>query len=266
MLPQVHRAAIMTQTFRQPEILEIARREGRVTVEGLASRFGVTPQTVRRDLTELAEAGKLERVHGGAILPSGVTNIGYAERRALAADAKTRIARACAAAIPDEACVFLGIGTTTEAVARALVNHRNLLVVTNNINVGATLLANPDCEVVVTGGTLRRSDEGLVGTLTMRTIEQFKFDYAVLGCSALDEQGDLLDYDMEEAGVNQAVIERSRISSLVADATKFERTAPVRIASLREIDRFFTDAPPPAALLRDCRGWATSVQVCPRPE
>lgn len=253
----------MTQTFRQPEILEIARREGRVTVEGLASRFGVTPQTVRRDLTELAEAGKLERVHGGAILPSGVTNIGYAERRALAAEAKTRIGRACAAAIPDEACLFIGIGTTTEAVARALVNHRNLLVVTNNINVGATLLANPDCEVVVTGGTLRRSDEGLTGPLTMRTVEHFRFDHAVLGCSALDDKGDLLDYDMEEAGVNQAVIERSRMATLVADATKFERTAPVRVASLRAFDSFFTDAPPPPELARACRDWSTSVEVCP---
>jgi len=252
----------MTQTFRQPEILDIARREGRVTVEGLAARFGVTPQTVRRDLTELAEAGKLERVHGGAILPSGVTNIGYAERRALAADAKARIARACATAIPDEACVFLGIGTTTEAVARAMIAHRNMLVITNNIHVGATLLGNPDCEVVVTGGSLRRSDEGLVGTLTMRTIEQFKFDHAVLGCSALDARGDLLDYDMEEAGVNRAVIDRSSTTTLVADATKFERTAPVRIASLREIDRFFTDAPLPPELTRDCQGWGTEVHVC----
>jgi len=253
----------MTQTFRQPEIIDIARREGRVTVEGLAARFGVTPQTVRRDLGELAEAGKLERVHGGAILPSGVTNIGYAERRALAADAKARIGRACAAAIPDEASIFIGIGTTTEAVARALVNHRNLLVVTNNIHVGATLLANPDCEVVVTGGSLRRSDEGLVGTLTMRTIEQFKFDHAVLGCSALDAQGDLLDYDMEEAGVNQAVLDRARIAALVADATKFERSAPVRIASLRDIDRFFTDAPPPAGLAEECGSWGTELHIAP---
>ena len=85
----------MSQSFRQPEILEIARRDGKVTVEGLAGHFGVTLQTIRRDLTDLAEAGRLERVHGGAILPSGVANIGYEERRALHHDAKTAIARAC---------------------------------------------------------------------------------------------------------------------------------------------------------------------------
>ncbi len=252
----------MSQTFRHPEILEIARREGRVTVDGLAERFGVTPQTVRRDLSELADRGKLERVHGGAILPSGLTNIGYADRRALAAESKVRIARACADAIPEEAAVFIGIGTTAEAVARALIHHRNLLVVTNNLNVGHTLLENPDCNVVVTGGSLRRSDAGLVGALTIRTLEQFKFDHAVLGCSALDEEGDLLDYDLQEAVVNQTIIDRSRTVSLIADATKFARNAPVRIASLRDMDRFFTDAPVPSGLARLCRSWGTSIQIC----
>ncbi|HDR27905.1 DeoR family transcriptional regulator, partial [Rhodovulum sp.] len=90
----------MSQTIRHPEILEIARREGKVTVEGLAEHFGVTLQTIRRDLSNLAEAGRLERVHGGAILPSGTTNIGYEERRSLNQGAKRAIARACAARVP----------------------------------------------------------------------------------------------------------------------------------------------------------------------
>jgi len=180
----------MSQTFRQPEILEIARAEGKVMVEDLALRFGVTVQTIRRDLTELANAGKLERVHGGAILPSGVTNILYEERRRLNEAAKTAIGGACAAAIPEDCSIFLDIGTTTEAVARALIDHRNLMVVTNNMNVARILLANADCEIVLAGGALRRSDNGLVGHLTARAIENFKFDHAILGCSALDEDGD----------------------------------------------------------------------------
>src|SRR6056300_1151393 len=76
------KSQIMSQTFRHPEILEIARREGKVTVEGLARHFDVTLQTIRRDLTDLADAGRLARVHGGAVLPSGTTNIDYEERRA----------------------------------------------------------------------------------------------------------------------------------------------------------------------------------------
>jgi len=124
--------------------------------------------------------------------PSGVSNIRYEERRGLNEDAKAAIARACAARIPADASVFLNIGTSTEAVARALLSHKNLLIFTNNLNVANISATNPDCEVVVTGGTLRRSDGGLVGSQTMRMVEEFKFDYAVMGCSAIDEDGDML--------------------------------------------------------------------------
>ncbi len=251
----------MSQTLRHPEILEIARREGKVTVEGLAQHFGVTLQTIRRDLTELAEGGQLERVHGGAVLPSGTANIGYEERRRLNGEAKSAMGRACAALIPNDSALFLAIGTSTEAVARALLGHRNLLVVTNNINVANILLANPAAQVVLTGGTIRRSDGGLVGPLTVQTIRQFKFDVAAIGCSALDEDGDLLDFDIEEVGVNQAILAQARRTLLVADHSKFQRAAPARIASLRQIDSFVTDRPLPAGLKALCADWGTNVIV-----
>lgn len=256
----------MTQTFRHAEILEIARREGRVTVEGLAELFGVTLQTIRRDLTELADAGRLERVHGGAVLPSGTTNIGYEHRRGLNAAAKIDIARACAARIPDDASLFLGIGTSTEAVATELLRHRNLLVVTNNMNVATILAANADAQVIVTGGSLRRSDGALVGNLTTDTIRRFKFHLAVIGCSALDEDGDLLDFDVQEVGVNQTILSQARRSYLVADHSKFKRSAPARIASLSEIDVFYTDRPPPAKVAAACRDWETEIVICEPPD
>ncbi|WGW05019.1 DeoR/GlpR family DNA-binding transcription regulator [Tropicibacter oceani] len=251
----------MSQTFRHPEILEIARRQGKVTVEGLAGHFGVTLQTIRRDLTELGEAGKLERVHGGAVLPSGTTNIGYDERRAINAAGKAAMAQACAARIPDDISLFLNIGTSTEAVASALLGHRNLMVVTNNMNVATILAANPDCEVIVTGGQLRRADGGLVGNLAAETIRQFKFDMAVIGCSALDAEGDMLDYDIQEISVSQTILRQSRRTLLVADHTKFTRSAPVRIASLAEIDVFVTDRPLPGGLDAACRTWGCDVVV-----
>ena len=135
------------------------------------------------------------------------------------------------------------------------------MVVTNNMNVANILLANPDCEIVVAGGTLRRSDNGLVGNITARTIENFKFDYAILGCSAMDEDGDLLDFDIQEVVVGQTLLKRSREVLLVADHSKFQRNAPVRIGSLQDIDRFFTDCPLPPALMDRCAGWGTEVSV-----
>lgn len=253
----------MSQSFRHPEILELARRSGKVTVEQLAEHFGVTLQTIRRDLTDLADAGRLERVHGGAILPSGTSNIGYEERRWLNADEKKRIARTCAAAIPQSISVFLNIGTSTEAVARELLEHRDLLVVTNNMNVANILAENSQCNIIVAGGTLRRADGGLVGNLTMETIRQFKFDLAVIGCSALDQDGDMLDFDVQEVGVSQTIIGHARKTFLVADHTKFQRSAPARIASLAAVHTLFTDQPISPALLARCKSWSTRVTVAP---
>ncbi|MGJ8546373.1 MAG: DeoR/GlpR family DNA-binding transcription regulator [Sulfitobacter sp.] len=251
----------MSQTFRHPEILEIARREGKVTVDGLADHFGVTLQTIRRDLTDLADAGRLERVHGGAVLPSGTTNIGYEERRSLNPEAKAAIARRCAARIPHGISLFLNIGTSTEAVAQELLHHENLMVVTNNMNVANILVANPTCEIIVTGGHLRRADGGLVGNLAAETIRQFKFDLAVVGCSALDRDGDLLDFDIQEVSVSQTILRQSRKTFLVADHMKFARSAPAKIASLVDIDTFFTDRPLPGDLAAHCATWGTELVI-----
>ncbi len=251
----------MPLSLRQNEILGIARAEGKVAVEHLADRFGVTVQTIRRDLSELADAGKLDRVHGGAIMPSGVANIGYEERRSLNAEAKAAIARACAAMIPDNSSLFLNIGTTTEAVARALLQHQNITVVTNNMNVANILVANESCAVILAGGVLRRSDGGLVGDLTTQAIEGFKVDFAIIGASALDADGDLLDFDPQEVRVSRGIIRQSRQTFLVTDTSKLSRSAPVRIASLAQVDAVFVEAPLPEALAAQCTEWKTAVHV-----
>ncbi len=255
----------MALNIRQTEILEIARAEGRVVVEDLAQRFDVTLQTIRRDLTELAEAGLLDRVHGGAVPRTGVSNIGYEARRKMNETAKAAIARACAAHIPDNSSMILNLGTTTEAVARELIHHRNITVVTNNMNVANILVANPGCEIMVAGGALRRSDGGLVGELTTQFIEQFKVDFAIIGTSALDRDGDLLDFDLAEVRVSRAIIRQARQSFLVTDHSKLGRSAPARIASLSELDAVFTDQQLPGSLMQACEGWGTKVVVAPEP-
>ncbi len=251
----------LTLSFRQTEILDIARSEGRVIVEDLSQRFNVTLQTIRRDLTDLADAGHLDRVHGGAMPRTGVTNLGYEQRRRMNEGAKSAIARVCAEAIPGNSSIILNLGTTTEAVAHALLHHSNITVVTNNMNVANILAANPSCEIMVAGGALRRSDGGLVGELTTQFFEQFKVDLAVIGVSALDRDGDLLDYDLAEVRVSKAIIRQARKTYLVCDGSKLARSAPARLASLSEIDTLFTDAPLPADLARKCHDWGTNVII-----
>ncbi|MGJ8615280.1 MAG: DeoR/GlpR family DNA-binding transcription regulator [Sulfitobacter sp.] len=251
----------MAANFRQSDILERARAEGKVTVDDLAARYDVTVQTIRRDLSDLAQSGRLERVHGGAIVPSGVVNIQYQERRRLNETGKKKIANRCAQAIPNGASVFMNIGTTTEAVARELIDHENLLVVTNNMNIATILSANRSCEIILAGGTLRRADGGIVGGLTAGMVKQFKFDVSVLGCSAIDADGDLLDFDGQEVLVSQAAIEQSRKVIVVADHIKFQRQAPLKICSLQDVEALYTDGQLPDALLTACQLWHTSVEV-----
>ena len=249
----------MVGSFRQREILEQARRDGKVTVDGLAEQYDVTVQTIRRDLADLADSGRLDRVHGGAVLPSGVVNIEYEERRRLNEDGKRAIAKACADRITNGSSVFMNIGTTTEAVAEELLDRENLLVVTNNLNIATILAPNRNAQIIVTGGTLRQTDNGLVGALAARMVQQFKFDISVLGCSAIDEDGDLLDFDGQEVMVSQTAIDRSRKVMVVSDHVKFQRKAPMTICSLRQVDTLFTDGTPSETLTHNCARWSTDI-------
>ncbi len=227
----------MYLTGRQAEILELAKTEGRVLVEDLAQRFSVTPQTIRKDLNDLCDARVLNRIHGGAIFPSGKENVRYESRRQIAAAEKQAIGRAAAALIPDNSSLFINIGTTTEAVGEALLDHRELMIITNNINVANRLRVFPSIEVVIAGGVVRGSDGGIVGEAAVDFIKQFKVDFAVIGASAIDSDGALLDFDYREVKVAQAIIANARHVILVSDSTKFERTAPVRIGHIRRCRR-----------------------------
>jgi DeoR family glycerol-3-phosphate regulon repressor len=236
----------MNPNPRQAELLAEVRARGSATVEALADRFGVTLQTVRRDVKLLAEAGLLSRFHGGVRLPGSTTeNIAYRQRQALHAEGKQRIARAIARDVPAGSSLFMNIGTTVEAVALELLQHRGLRVITNNLNVAGILADNPDCEVIVTGGLLRARDRGLIGEATVDFIRQFKVDTAVIGISGIEADGTLRDFDFREVKVSQAIVAQSREVWLAADASKFNRPAMVELGRLADLDRVYTDAPPP---------------------
>ena len=238
----------LTPNPRQAGVLRTVREQGSVTVEALAERFGVTLQTVRRDVKRLAEAGLLARFHGGVRLPASTTeNIAYRARQALNDDAKRRIARAVAAQVPAGCSLILNIGTTVEAVARELLGHRGLRVITNNLNVAAILSDNPDCEVIVAGGLVRSRDRGIIGEATVEFIGQFRVDIGLIGISGIEADGSLRDFDYREVKVAQAIIRASRQVWLVADHSKFNRPAMVEMGRLDQVDTLFTDAAPPPA-------------------
>ena len=239
----------MTPTPRQSDMIELVREQGPQTIETLAERFAVTLQTVRRDVTRLAEAGLLARFHGGVRLPNSTTeNIAYRQRQVIATEGKQRIAQAIAQRIPEGCSVFMNIGTTIEAVAHQLLQHRDLRVITNNLHVAALLSTNPQCEVILAGGVVRSSDQGITGEATVDFIRQFKVDIGLIGISGIETDGTLRDFDYHEVRVARTIIEQSRQVWLAADQSKFQREAMVQLAHLSEIDTIFTDGTPPLSM------------------
>ncbi len=239
-------------TPRQQEIMNMARVRGHVLVAEIARRCSVTTQSVRRDLLELEQKKLVERVHGGAIITDSVANVSYPARLKISPSAKESIGHAAAALVPDGSSLFINVGTTTEAATRHLVNRRDLLIVTNNINVVNILRGNEKIKTLVAAGTVR-NDGAITGETAVQFFSRFMIDYALIGTSAIDERGILLDFDAYEVQVAQAIIKNSRKVILLADAIKFQRRAPVRIADIDSIDCLVTDRNPPRAFVSRCK-------------
>lgn len=233
---------------RKKNILEMVRLRGYVSVEGLSELFSVTPQTIRRDINHLCHRGLLQRYHGGAGLVSSVENVAYQARQEICSTEKRRIALLVARHVPNKASVFLDIGTTTEEVAKALLHHTGLRVITNNLNVASILCQNEDTEIIIAGGEIRHRDRAVVGVSAVDFVERFKVDIGIIGISGIDLDGDLLDFDYREVRVARSIIDNSRRVFLVCDHTKFGRSAMVRLGNVRELTAIFTDAPPPPPL------------------
>ncbi|QQK64793.1 DeoR/GlpR family transcriptional regulator [Cobetia sp. cqz5-12] len=251
----------MMQPKRHRAIVELITRQGYASIEQLASHFEVTPQTIRRDLNQLSEAGALKRVHGGAGLESSTVSTAYSTRKTLNLGAKRRMAAALAKQIPDHASLFINIGTSNEMVAEALCDHHGLEVITNNLNVAAILQHKEDFNVIVAGGMVRSRDGGIIGEATIDFINQFKVDFGIIGISGIDEDGSLLEFDYQEVRVAQAIIHNSRQVFLIADHSKFQRNAVVRQGNLSQLDALFTDIQPPESILTLMRQHEVALHV-----
>jgi DeoR family glycerol-3-phosphate regulon repressor len=249
MIRGFNRECDVKQTTRHQKIIQLVKEEGFVSTEVLVDHFSVSPQTIRRDLNELAEKNLVRRHHGGAsLLESRVVNDSYVNRKQKIAKEKMIIAHAMARQIPDGSSLFIDIGTTAEALASALLNHANLRVVTNNLNVASILMHKPDFRVIIAGGEVRNKDAGIVGEATVDFINQFRMDFGIITISGLDMDGSLLDFDYQEVRVTQAIIACSREVFLPVDHTKFGRNAMVNIGNVSQVHKLFMDVEPPEAL------------------
>lgn len=254
----------MKQTQRHDAIIERVKQQGYVSTEELVEQFAVSPQTIRRDLNDLANQNMILRHHGGAALalPSSSVNTPWHDRKATQTAEKARIAQCVASHIPDGATLFIDIGTTPEAVAHALLGHNNLRIVTNNMNVATTLMVKEDFRIILAGGELRSRDGGIIGEATLDFISQFRLDFGILGISGIDSDGSLLEFDYHEVRTKRAIIENSRNVMLVVDNSKFGRNAMVNLGSINLVDVIYTDALPPPDIMQVIKDNNIQLELC----
>ncbi|WP_455355266.1 DeoR/GlpR family DNA-binding transcription regulator [Streptomyces sp. SYSU K217416] len=227
---------------RQQEIMRLARDSGRVDVLSLAEEFQVTAETVRRDLKALDRAGLVRRVHGGAI-PVGHLDFepDLAERDAVAADEKDRIARAALAELPVDGSVILDAGTTSARLAAAFPVESALTVVTHALPVAARLADHPGIALHLVGGRVRHRTRAAVDAWALRAYGEIKADVVFLATNGFAVDGGLTTPDLAEAAVKQAAMGAARRVVLLADSAKFGQQHFARFGHLADVDLLITD-------------------------
>ncbi len=234
---------------RQRQVAAMIGQEGQLSVEALAGHFGVSAETIRRDLAQLSESGMVQKVHGGARAPRPQGEGSFEERMAEDAAAKRIIAAKVAAMIAPGETLFVDTGSTTLACAETLRATPKLTVITNSVRI-ARSFGGGDAQVLLLGGTFACDAAQTLGPETIRQIAEFRADRAILATAALDPEAGVMDSDLEEAHVARAMLARARSTIVVAAASKFGRQAPHRICDFDAVDVLVTETAPPREMAR----------------
>jgi DeoR family glycerol-3-phosphate regulon repressor len=239
---------------RHAEILRLVGEEGTITIADLASRLDVSLETVRRDVKPLTRDGSVLKMHGAIGLPSFVGEAPFERRMRENADAKRAIAKAVAATIRDGESIMLDTGATTSFLARDLLNHRRLTVVTNSSDIARTLATVNGNKVYMAGGELRSDSGASFGMSAIEFVSRFSVTHAVISIGAVDAGRGIMDYDLDEAEFARMVLTRGSRRMVVTDHTKFGRQGLVQVCGFDGFDEIVTDSAPPediAAALRE---------------
>jgi len=224
--------------------MDWVREEKHVHVDKISIHFGVTPQTIRRDIKRLCDEGLLRRHYGGVSLPVTLNLPRISDSASAIEIFYQIIARQIAQLIPNGASVSLAGGDAVVYVAKALLKHDSLKVLTNSLAVASALSSNSDLEVIVSGGQYRHADNDMVGPEVTNFFSSFFSDYGIISAGSIDPVHGLMDYDIREAEANRAVISNTRTKILLADQDKWEKSAMCKVATFKYIDMFFTDRLP----------------------
>jgi DeoR family transcriptional regulator, aga operon transcriptional repressor len=246
---------------RSERIRLFVEQQGRVSVAEVAETFAISSATARRAILALAEAGEIRRVHGGAVAvhrapPESPVLQRVSDQR----EAKQRIARAAAALAGDDETIFLGSGSTTIEVAKALVHRKDLTVLTNSLAIIDALIDAPDVNVVVLGGELRRSELSLIGFITEAALKEVRASKVIMGIRAIHPEHGLTNDSLPEARTDREILAMGGQVIIVADHTKCGRISAAFVAPVTVMDVLITDDATPAAFVEALEAQQIAVQ------
>ena len=236
----------MLNSHRHEYILEALKNSEKVTVADLVSGLGVSDETVRRDLKDLESQGLLRRYHGGAMSVGQIRDEPIRQRAQKSAKEKITIAQKAVELISDRTSIFLDTGSTTEALAKQLGRFSDLKLYTNSLNVAHAAREHFGVSVFVTPGQLRKVELDLVGYDTVDYIRNYLFDIVFMGIAGVDAERGFMDFEEDEARIRQALMKSARSKVVLADSSKFGKTANICTAKFETIDRLVTDSKPKA--------------------
>ena len=237
---------VMINTHRQTEILEAVRERGNYSVVDLAKRLTVSTETIRRNLRDLVKQGLLVKFHGGVALSVGSDELPFQRRMQLNGSHKRAVAAAAAARINDGDTILLDSGTTTAYVAEALMEHANLVIVTNSAHIACRLSQRNGNRVFLAGGEVNPEGLAVFGAPVNEFLRQFQVRYALISVGGVSARGEFSVFHLWEAEFTQTAIGQADEAWLIVDHTKFGRDAPVRAGDISQLKAVFTDKPMPA--------------------
>jgi len=229
---------------RRERIEEIVLERGAISVGALAEVLDVSTQTIRRDIDELCEGDTLRRRHGRVEMDPQQLNTPFDQRAGTNLAAKRDIGEAAAELVPDGATVFISIGSTPLAVARAMRRRKSLTVITNNLSAAMALSEEVSNRIIIPGGELRLPDRDILGDEVLSLFNKYRADISIFGAAGVAEDGALLEFHVAEVRAREQIRENSRSSMLVLDSTKFGRLAPAVGESLLDINHVIVDRRP----------------------
>jgi len=225
---------------RHNQILQSIKTHGSISIKVLSDELGVSRETIRRDLSQLANENKLKQIRGGAISLS-VSEPDISERINVSAHGKRAIAKIAASMVPEGASVLLDSGTTTQAVAKELMQHHGLTIYTNDIQI-CLLLGRVNNNIVhLLGGCLQGHEDALSGWDTVSMVERYYADFAFVGAGAISSEPALMDFSRDACELRSSMLKSAKTVVVVADHEKMDSVAPVRVSNFDRVTHIVTD-------------------------